>query len=97
MILKVHLQGAPSYDVGDEIWQMGLADAITADAEMIAGYAEADLLQPPDHAHRDALRDRIVREMTSALVTVGDRYRAPDGIDYSLLDGSSLDRPTTIA
>ena len=28
MILKVHLDGAPSYDVGDEIWQVALGDAI---------------------------------------------------------------------
>ena len=45
MILKVHLQGAASYDVGDEIWQESLADAIHAEAETIAGYAGSDLLE----------------------------------------------------
>jgi hypothetical protein len=30
MILTVHIQGAPSYDIGDEIWQQSLADAIPA-------------------------------------------------------------------
>jgi hypothetical protein len=76
MILKVHLQGAPSYDVGDEIWQESLANAIHAEAETIAGYAGSDLLESPDQAHRDALRDQIVGKMTSALVNVGDRTAA---------------------
>ena len=83
MILKVHLQGAASYDVGDEIWHESLADAIHAEAETIASYAGSDLLESPDQAHRDALRDRLVDEMTSALVSVGDRYGAPDGVLYS--------------
>jgi hypothetical protein len=56
MILKVHVQGAASYDIGDEIWQEPLADAINAEAEMIAGYAGADVLESPRQAHRDALR-----------------------------------------
>ncbi len=76
MILKVHLQGVASYAVGDEIWQESLADAIHAEADTIAGYAGSDLLESPDQAHRDALHDRIVDEMTSALVSVGDRYHA---------------------
>ena len=33
MILKAHLEGAASYDVGDEIWQVALGDAIQAEAE----------------------------------------------------------------
>jgi len=91
MILKVHLQGAASYDVGDEIWQDTLAEAIHAEAETIAGYAGSELLESPDQAHRDALRDRLVDEMTSALVSVGDRYRAPDGVLYSLIEQSAPD------
>ena len=94
MILKVHLDGAASYDVGDEIWQEPLADAIHAEAEMIAGYAGSDLLESPDQAHRDALRDQIVHEMTCALVSVGDRYRAPDGVLYSLIEQSAPDPPS---
>jgi len=78
--------GAASYDVGDEIWQESLADAIRAEAETIAGYAGSDLLGSPDQAHRDAPRDRIVDEMRSALVSIGDFYRAPDGVAYSLID-----------
>ena len=31
--------------------------------------------------------------MTAALVSVGDRYRAPDGVLYSLIEESSVDAP----
>ena len=44
MILKVHLQGAASHDVGDEIWQEALGDAIRAEAESIVYTAGPDLL-----------------------------------------------------
>jgi hypothetical protein len=93
MILKVHLDGAASYDVGDEIWHESLADAIHAEAETIASYAGSDLLRSSDQAQRNALRDRIVGEMTAALVSVGDRYGAPDGVLYSLTEESALDAP----
>lgn len=91
MILKVHVQGARSYTVGDEIWHESLADAIIAEAETIATYAGPAVLHSPGQAQRAALRDRIVREMTSALVGVGDQYRAPDGVLYSLIDEPTLD------
>ena len=94
MILKVHLQGGASFDVGDEIWQESLTDAIRAEADTIAGYTGSELPESQDRADRDALRDRIVDEMTSALVSVGDRYRALDGVRYSLIEDSALDPPT---
>jgi hypothetical protein len=90
MILKVHIHGALSYTVGDEIWHESLADAIFAEAETIATCAGSDVLESPGQVHRDALRDRIVREMTSALMSVGDEYRAPDGVLYSLIDEPTL-------
>jgi hypothetical protein len=93
MILKVHLERAASYDVGDEIWQESLVDAINAEAETLAGHAGPDLLESPVNAHREALRDRLVAEMTSALVSIGDRYRAPDGVLYSLIEESPPDPP----
>jgi len=94
MILKVHLDGAASYDVGDEIWQARLAEAIHAEAETIASYAGSDLLQSSsDQAQRNALRDRIVGEMTAALISVGDHYRALDGVLYSRIEESSIDAP----
>ncbi|MGI8863845.1 MAG: hypothetical protein ACR2JH_05510 [Solirubrobacteraceae bacterium] len=93
MILKVHLDGAAYHDVGDEIWHESLADAIQAEAETIASCAGSDLLQSPDQAHRNALRARIVGEMTAALGSIGDRYRAPDGVLYTLIEDSALDAP----
>jgi hypothetical protein len=89
MILRIHVEGASHYEVGDEIWQQPLAEAITTEADTIAGYAGSDLLESPDEEHRDMLRDQIIAEMTAALVDVGDEYRAPDGIRYSLVDESA--------
>jgi hypothetical protein len=86
MILIVHLQGAASYDIGDEIWQESLAEAIHAEAATIAGHAGCELRESPDRPHRDALRERIVAEMTAALVSIGERYSAPNGVVYSLIE-----------
>jgi hypothetical protein len=91
MIFRVHVQGAYDYDIGDEIWQQSLAEAITAEAETIAGYAGSDLLESPHQAHRDVLRHQIILDMTSALIDVGDEYGAPEGVRYTLLDESAPD------
>jgi hypothetical protein len=95
MILRVHVPGASDYEIGDEIWQESIADAIAAEAEMIAGYAGADLLESPDPGHRDVLRDRLIHEMTAELVSVGDEYKAPDGVRYSLIEGPGNDATGT--
>lgn len=91
MILKIHVPGALPYDVGDEIWQQPLDEVIAAEAETIAGDASSDLLESPDPAHRSHLREQIVAEMTNALVHIGDSYRAPDGVLYSLIDEPAVD------
>jgi hypothetical protein len=90
-ILKFHVSGAPSYEIGDEIWQVSLADAIRAEAEIVAADAGADLLESPDQAHRDALRDRLIADMTAALDQIGDQYKSPDGVLCSLTAGPALD------
>jgi hypothetical protein len=79
LTLRVHLDGAPSYEVGDEIWQVALAEAISD-----AGSAGAELLESPTTECRDQLRDRIIAEMTAALMNPGDTYTAPDAVRYSL-------------
>ena len=91
MVLNVHVPGASRYEIGDEIWQESLTDAIRAEAETIAAYAGADLLELPDQAHRDAMRDRLTVEMTAALAQIGDQHRSPDGVLYSLTDQPALD------
>ncbi len=67
LILQVHLPGAEPYEIGDEIWQQPLADAIRAEAEVIAEHAGRDLLPIPSQATRAVLRDRISADMTAAL------------------------------
>lgn len=47
LILYVHVSGAQPYQIGDEIWQHSLADAITAEASTIAEDAGSDLLEAP--------------------------------------------------
>jgi hypothetical protein len=92
MILKVHLQGVASCDVGDEIWQVALSDAILAEAESIVYSAGSDLLE----SGHDQLRDRIVAEMSEALSQVGDTYRAPDGVLYSLIEPAAVEDDDTL-
>ena len=82
--LHVHIPGAGSYEIGDEIWQSSLAEAIEAEARTIADYAGADLLENSSEASRNRLRDQVIADMTSALRRAGDSYRAPDGVRFSL-------------
>jgi hypothetical protein len=89
VLLRVHLPGAAECEIGDEIWQQSLADAIAAEAQTIADHAGPELLPSPDQELRDALRDQIIHAMTRALVGVGDEYQAPDGVRYSLVEKSA--------
>ncbi len=84
LILNVHVPGAEPNEVGDEIWQQSLAQAIEAEAQTIAADAGADLLEDNTEASRSELRDQVIADMTRALVRAGDTYRAPDGVRYSL-------------
>ena len=89
MILKIHVRDAEPYYVGDEIWHCPLEEAIAAEARTIAEDAGSDLIQSPED--RERLREQVTGEMTRALTQVGDRYLAPDGILYSLIDESGDD------
>ena len=93
LILQVHLAGADPYQLGDEIWQQSLCDAIRVEAEIVADHAGSDLLPSRGPAARVALRDRVVAEMTAALQQIGDTYTAPDRIAYTLTDQGQLDLP----
>jgi hypothetical protein len=84
LILHVHVAGAAPYEIGDEIWQHSLAEAIEAEARTIAADVGADVLEDSSEASRNELREQVIAEMTSALVRAGDTYRAPDGVRYSL-------------
>ena len=91
LILHLHLDGAEPYELGDEIWQQSLADAIRAEAQTIAEHAGPDLLRLSGQADRVALRDRLIAEMTAALRHAGDTYTAPDRVAYTLTDHGQLD------
>jgi hypothetical protein len=91
MILKVHVPGARSYQIGNEIWQHSLAESIHAEAAVVAEDAKAEALESAGRANRRLLQDRVIAEMTEALVHVGDRYLAPAGVRYSLMAGLALD------
>jgi hypothetical protein len=95
LILQVHLDGAEPYEIGDEIWQQPLADAIGTEAQTIADYAGPGLLPLPGRAGRVALRNHVLIEMTAALRQAGDTYTAPDGVAYTLADEARLDLPAS--
>jgi hypothetical protein len=91
----VHLDGAEPYEIGDEIWQQPLADAIRTEAKTIAEYAGPGLLPLPGRAGRDALRNHVLIEMTAALRQAGDTYTASDGVAYTLAAEAQLDLPAS--
>ena len=91
LILHVHLDGAAPYEIGDEIWQQPLANAIRTEAQTIADHAGPELLPVPGRAGRVAIRNHLIIEMTAALRQAGDTYTAPDGIAYTLTDHIQLD------
>jgi hypothetical protein len=91
MILKVHVSGAHCYELGGEIWRVPFLDAIRVEAEIITADAGSELLEAFDRSGREALRDRVIAEMTAALIQLGDTYQAPDGVIYSLADEPGVD------
>ncbi|MFL5862208.1 MAG: hypothetical protein ACJ780_15745 [Solirubrobacteraceae bacterium] len=58
LILQVQL--------GDEIWQQSLRDAIGIEAEIVADHAGPDLLPMPNPGARVAMRDPIAADMTAS-------------------------------
>ena len=86
MILRVHGPGAADHAVGDEIWQRPLAEVLAEQAEIVTDDIARGRLDPDQ---RKALLEQVAAEMTEALVDVGDSYRAPDGVQYSLIDESA--------
>jgi hypothetical protein len=94
VLLHMHIPGASEYEIGNEIWHQSLAEAIAAEAQTIASNAGPELLDSPDQAHRDTVRDQIICDMTLALVEVGDEHQAPDSVRYFLIDEPVCDADT---
>jgi hypothetical protein len=86
MILRVHVPDAPGYAIGDEIWNISLAEAIAAEAAIIA-----ETVWETTRESRSMVRAQIAAEMSEELHEIGDRYRAPDGVCYSLIGDEALD------
>ena len=84
LFLHVLVPGALPYEIGDEIWQQSLAEAIDAEAQTIADDAGADQLEDASEASRKQLRNQVIADMTAALTRADDTYRAPDGVRYTL-------------
>ena len=82
--VHVHVPGAEPYEIGEEIWQQSLAEAIAAEAQTIGEDAGAHLLEDNSDASRSQLRDQVIADMTRVLRRAGDTYRAPGGVRYSL-------------
>ncbi len=56
MILNIHVPGATPYEIGDEIWQESLVDAIRAEADQSAARGANQLLRR--HAQHRVSGDR---------------------------------------
>ena len=95
LFLHALAPGAIPYEIGDEIWQQSLAEAIEAEAQAIANDAGADQLEDATEASRNQLRDQVIADMTGALQRAGDTYRGPDGIHYALTRSPAAPSPTT--
>jgi hypothetical protein len=72
LTLRVLVPDAPSYAIGDEIWQVGLADAIAEEADTIVTLAGAQLLEEPT----DACRNAGERYRGDPIVSAGEMARA---------------------
>ena len=94
MILHAHGPDGPSYEIGDEIWQQSLADAIRSAAETIA--AGPAPLEPADQMHWAARKELIVAAISRALVRVETPTARPmASSSHSPTDRSSLTRAVT--
>jgi endonuclease/exonuclease/phosphatase family metal-dependent hydrolase len=58
-----------------------------------AATAAAELLEEPTVACREALRARVIKEMTPALIVAGDTNTAPDSVRYALTTGHTDTQP----
>jgi hypothetical protein len=76
LILRVHVPSA-AHEVGDEIGQVALVEAIATQADQIADKPGTDLLAQPNDACHEALRAHVVTEMTAALTHAASTYTAP--------------------
>jgi hypothetical protein len=70
-----------AHNIGDEIWQTALSDAIRCQAEKTAHHVPPTNIR---HSDQPQLVDLIAEDMTAQLRTIGDTYTAVDGVIYTL-------------
>jgi hypothetical protein len=68
-----------------------LVAGVPGEIQAEAGIITENVAVSADRTHRD-VREIAIATMKRALVSIGDAYRAPDGVLYSLVDAASLDR-----
>ena len=85
-IFHVHVAGAGSYEIGDEIWQQLARRGDRGQRPGRSPRTPAPTCsRATSEASRNELRQQVIAEMTSRVVRrAGDTYRAPDGVRYSL-------------
>ena len=93
MLLRMGIPGVSPHEIGDEIWNEALVDAIEAEAEALARRAAPAILQVTNSGAREILRRRVASDMTVTLRSVGDRYLGPDGTLYWLEGSRSQTEP----
>jgi hypothetical protein len=71
--------------IGNEIWDTPLTDAIRAEAEETAYHVPTSIIRLIGH---ERLIARIAHDMSIHLRCIGDTYTAPDGVIYTLKTGS---------
>jgi hypothetical protein len=81
MKLQIRHPDAEPYDLDD---LTTLADAIEAEADVVASDAGSDQLEAPTQECRDKLKEQVIRDATRALRAPGDTYRDPLGIVWEL-------------
>jgi hypothetical protein len=81
IVLVGDLAGMASHEIGDEIWQETLEDAIASEAAAMVEHETAHPSSPLDRTRREAA---LAADMRAALQRIGDTYTAPDGVRYSL-------------
>lgn len=87
MLLKAHVWGAEPWYIEDpDHLSCTLDEAIAEAADQTASDAGSELLESPEQWCRDEFKRMMVATMGSALRDVGDSYKAPDGVLYTLED-----------
>ena len=84
-VLRIHVHESEPYplDLFDS-FEADLADAIEDEADNVVSEANADHLEENTDECRDLLRKHVIEDATRALREVGDSYRDPIGIVWSI-------------